>query len=549
MPNTKRLLTLQDVTETINQTKRERPARRREISSDRAVAKPEKIRAELNIEKWPAIWNPTHSKIHSKDNVQSRTLEREISGPDGTKTVSQVTINPIAHLGDLTTDDQRTLYALIKHWEDRGKPPHETPFSIRHVAKLLHKKGWGTNVIDAITGSLERLRGTLLVWTRSYRSRDQRVEDMERVYVNILSKLKVIRRKVDGHVTTEAGYFQFDDHLLKNLLDNYTKPFLFEVFMSIKGEITLKLYSYLDLIMADKTRFERCTKELFEDLGLNGTSYRNPSKRKQNLESAFEELQGLMLTTGVLKSATIEKTKDGKDYKAVFQKVSRTAFAQEEISATTFASVEPVVINDYSKTQDPTMAQAKEVVRYFHRIIHGTEQHEPQSRESDQALTLFTRYGFEKTKHIIDYAAGKATETNFKIQHFGAVLSYTSRAIADFDRRRAPERSRKEPAPASIVRPAPEKRWARGEARLAALTPEQYRARFDKIRADLFAEVPFLAQQRSGSDLQEKMVRSRLVQAMEREPMDVLLLDALKLPEPLRKIFPFPGAQKAGTSL
>src|SRR6185295_13639026 len=84
--------------------------------------KPERIRAELNIEKWPAIWHPTHSKIHSKDNTQSRTLERESAGLDGTKTVSKVTINPIPQLGDLTTDDQRTLYALIKHWEERGKP-------------------------------------------------------------------------------------------------------------------------------------------------------------------------------------------------------------------------------------------------------------------------------------------------------------------------------------------------------------------------------------------------------------------------------------------
>ena len=128
-----------------------------------------------------------------------------------------------SHLGDLTTDDQRTLYALIKHWEERGKTPHETPFSVRHLAKLLHKKGWGTNVIDAITGSLERLRGTLLVWTRSYRSKDQRVEDLETVYINILSKLKIVRRKIDGHVTTEAGYFQFDDHILRNLLSKSLK--------------------------------------------------------------------------------------------------------------------------------------------------------------------------------------------------------------------------------------------------------------------------------------------------------------------------------------
>jgi hypothetical protein len=485
-----------------------------------AVPKPEKIRAELNIEKWPAIWNPTHSKIHTRDNVASRTLEREITGPDGIRTVSQVTINPIAHLGDLTTDDQRTLYALIKHWEDRGKPPHETPFSIRHVAKLLHKKGWGTNVIDAITGSLERLRGTMLVWTRSYRSRDQRVEDMERVYVNILSKLKIVRRKVDGHVTTEAGYFQFDDHLLKNLLENYTKPFLFEVFMSIKGEIALKLYSYLDLIMADKMRFERCTKELFEDLGLSGTSYRNPSKRKQNLEKAFAELRGIALTTGVLKTATIEKTKDGTDYKAVFQKIARATFAQEQELATKFVTVEPVVINDYSKTRDPGVAQASEVVKHFHRTIHGIDQYEPQSKELGQALRLLTQYGIEKTKYIIDYAAARAGETNFKIQHFGAVLNYASRADSEFDRSRKPKPVPNQ-APVATLEPEAD-RWMRGQHRLAVLTKDQLMARFARAKEFLFMENPFLAQRwKEGSAIHEKVIRARIVRELEAEPMEL----------------------------
>ena len=84
-------------------------ANRRKKSAPIAEVKPEKIRAELNIEKWPAIWNPTHSKNHSKVRTRSRTLERESTGPDGTKTISKVTINPIGQLEDLTTDDRLTF--------------------------------------------------------------------------------------------------------------------------------------------------------------------------------------------------------------------------------------------------------------------------------------------------------------------------------------------------------------------------------------------------------------------------------------------------------
>lgn len=511
-------ITIQNVNSIDATTKTQLPKKK----SSATETKPDKIRAELNIEKWPAIWNPTHSKSHSKLRAQPRTLARETNGIDGTKTLSQVTINPIAHLGDLTTDDQRTLYALIKHWEERGKPAHETPFSIRHVAKLLHKKGWGTNVIDSITGSLERLRGTMLVWTRSYRSKDQRIEDFETVYINILSKLKIIRRKVDGHVTTEAGYFQFDDNILKNLLSNYTKPFLFDVFIDIKGEIALKLYSYLDLIMADKNRFERCTRELFEDLGLKGDSYRNPSKRKQNLQKAFDELTGIMLTTGVLKSATIEKTKDGKDYKAVFQKVARAAFVEPEPD-TRFTTQVPIVINDYSKQRDPLTAEAENLIRYFHKTFHGVDAHSPQSKETSQALSLISQHGSEACRHVVDFARAEAEKTNYSIQHFGAVLSYASRALSERTRKRQEPPPTARPVP-PFVQPAETEFQTRGESRLALLSKEQSRSRFERAKAELQSQNPFVARHwKEGNETYDKMIRARVIRELAAEPMELMI--------------------------
>lgn len=504
--------------------KKPRSSTRTVVADPSTALKPTKIRTELNIEKWPAIWNPAHSKSHSKLNVKPRTLERESTATDGTKTASKVTINPIAHLGDLTTEDQRTLYALIKHWEDKGKPPHETAFSIRQVAKLLNKS-WGTNVIDSVTGSLERLRGTMLVWTRSYRSKDQRVEDLETIYVNILSKLKIVRRKIDGHITTEAGYFQFDDHILKNLLANYTKPFLFDVFMDIKGEIALKLYSYIDLIMADKNHFERCTLELFADLGLTGASYRNPSKRKQNLERALRELQGILLTTGVLKSAIIERTKDGKDYKVVFHKVARREFEPQE-PATTFVTTAPVVINDYSRTKDPIIEQAEALVGNFYKVFHGVEKHYVQSKETDQALSLITHHGIDRAKHIVSFAKYVAGDTYYLPQTFGGIMHYASRALADFDQK------------AKVVPPRPvvtemqataAPKFERGEARLLVLTPEQHAARFGQAKEFVLGRHPTMSRMagRSENGIVEKMIRAQMVRQLEDEPMDLMLLPNL----------------------
>jgi hypothetical protein len=165
-------------------------------------------------------------------------------------------------------------------------------------------------------------------------------------------------------------------------------------------------------------------------------------------------------------------------------------------------------------------------------------------------LALVSKYGLEKARGVVDFAAAEAAKTKFSPQNFGAVLNYTSRAVADFDRRQQKERAHSAPAAAHVARQEPEeKRWPRGEARLAVLTPEQYRWRFEKTKAILFAEVPFLAQQRSNSDLQEKMVRSRMVRALEREPMDILPPSALKLPESLRGILPVAATQNPGMGL
>src|SRR5438128_8477884 len=86
----------------------------------------EKIRSELNIEKWPAIWQPAKSK----NKPALRTMEREITGDDGSRTVSRVEVG-YTQLGTLSTEEQKLLYVLIKLWEDAGKPDVQVFFSTR----------------------------------------------------------------------------------------------------------------------------------------------------------------------------------------------------------------------------------------------------------------------------------------------------------------------------------------------------------------------------------------------------------------------------------
>jgi hypothetical protein len=438
--------------------------------------------------------------------------------------------------------------ALIEIWEESGKPADRPVFfSDRLLARIL-RKGWGTNVRDAIVKSLRKLRTIPIEWINSYyqKTDEGKVVCRERTPFTILSELKIVEKEVDGAVNQAVGYFKADDRMLRNLLANFTKSLLLDVLIDLKSDIGVLLYSHIDLMLARKETYERRTKELFQDLGLTNPEYNRQYERFRALKKALAELQGVRLSTGVLKVATIEKTVDGKDYKTIFKKTS----SAEVESRAEDEQPTAVVIHHYAKSADPLTAQSQEVVRLFHRLVHHVQLHEPQSKELGQALTLIGQYGFEKAKHVVEYAGSKAGETNFNMQHFGAVLSYASRASADFDRLHSPAPAQKTLGPVPVVRRAPEKQWLRGEARLAVLSKEQYQHRCQQAKAELFRQIPFLStRSRSGGNLVDSMVRSHAIRQLDQESMDLLPPQALNLPEPLARILALGAVQKPPPNL
>src|ERR1039458_799804 len=374
------------------------------------------IRTELNIEKWAGLWRPAHDSTTAK----VRTLEQEYQAKDGTRHKAKVEIG-FSHLGELTTEDQKTYYGLVKQWEISGHSPRQVFFSMRGLARILHKK-WGTNVIDAITASLRRLRATPITWENAYFDAESR-ETLEQVdTLNIISELKIVRRKIDGRVTKEAGYFRFNDFTIKNLLINHTKPVLFETILGFRTDLAQLLYTQLDLIMADKRVYERRTRDLCGDLGLHGTEFSRVYERKRSFLRAIGELRGVMLTTGIITAIEIERTKDNTDYKLTVKKGSRVFAGLEEkplpVAAKAAANVEH--------------AAARDVMLHFHKTFHGVNSGNPQSKEVVQATALVAQHGFGCAKYIVDYAHTAAAETKYRPQTFGGILQYATRAVLGF---------------------------------------------------------------------------------------------------------------------
>lgn len=421
------------------------------LQNEATTAAIEIVRPDRNLEKWP-IWQPSSSRHAPK----VRTIQREVRLPDGSKAIATVEVG-FTNKGVLTTEDQKTCYALIKHWEDRGRPENGVFFSRQQLARIL-KKSWGRNVNQSLTASLMRLRFTPFTWERSYYDNTTR-ETVERIKTfNILADLELTSRSVDGHTTKETSYFRFNERILKNLLSHYTKPVFLDTILSFQSEIAQILYTHLDLVLSDKSHYERRTKELFEDLGIEGTAYRYPSKRAQMLEHALHELEGSPLPTGTLKQVTLERTVDDHDYKIVVRKgrskgtsaraKARTGGEEEEkpsqpltlppvVAGSNGGGIAAVPAMPANSTREPspdTATPAFEQVRHFYQIFFKSgETARPTSKELTQAQNHIARLGGEKARYLVTFAYREAKRTDFAIQTYGGIAQYEGRAIGEYE--------------------------------------------------------------------------------------------------------------------
>lgn len=396
-----------------------------------------RVRSELNLEQW-SIWLPSNS---NRDPAP-RVLTKEIEGENGQKVIAEVEI-AASRKGTLTTEDQRTYYALVEHHQRNGRPDKIVYFSLRGIAKSLSKQ-WGTRTIETVTDSLTRLRANTIVWKNSYRDAATGKTQEELGFFNIITDLKIVTAKQDGHTTRAEGYFKLNDAIIANLERNHTKPVLLDVVLGFKSEVAQILYTQLDRILSrDIATYEKKTKELFADLGLEGKKYSQPSGRKQLLQTAIAELQNAPLTNGqIIRSATLERTADGKDYKLVVKR-GRTRLKNDLPDARSYESqVDPHTQEKppaESRTEPNTVIQTEtgkgiELLVYFHKVFFGTDSltTQPAQKHRDLADRMIASHGEELSRYIVNFAKTEAEKTRFAIATFGAVANYIDRAVSAF---------------------------------------------------------------------------------------------------------------------
>ena len=142
---------------------------------------------------------------------------------------------------------------------------------------------------------------------------------------SILKHLDIYERKYKsktGQKTRGYGEFELANPIVESLITNYSHPLRLDIiagFRHYKDMATL-LYAYLDRNLASQTFYEITLEKLFDHLDLNDKNVKYPSQRKKRIDPVIPELVGKPISTGILISLEIQKTKDGSDYKLICQK-------------------------------------------------------------------------------------------------------------------------------------------------------------------------------------------------------------------------------------
>lgn len=403
------------------------------------------VRPELNLEKWPGIWQPARSNSKLNEIVLER---RAFDGG-----ISKVEITANSKYGAMTTETQKVMYALFKISEIQGHP-RRIYFSSRKIAKILNKK-WSVITAEIIETGLYQLRSTFFVLKDVFYDATSR----KRVGVidtfTILTVLKVIKEDTDGHTTKEDCYCEFNEYIYNNLVNNYVKPLLLDTFLEFGDDgIAQLLYSHLDLMLSKSNEYRRPTKEVFcGELKSLGEEYKYISRRKRTFERVKPKLEGKKLSSGGVLKIILEKSLRGNDYdliatKIVTKKVYIGNFGDKveqktEITQTDRENIEKLAKSIPSElkkekaltNQKPQNTEsARELVQHFHKKFFNLENVKVTTKELNQAKELIKEYGLSVSKYIIDYANTQAVETNYKIGQFGAVLEYSGRGAAQYEK-------------------------------------------------------------------------------------------------------------------
>lgn len=281
------------------------------------------VRSELNLEQ--------NSVFSLSDNRKSRTTTYQDTLPDGTERIRTISVGRTIdgiEVGILTAHHFRIYLSLLDLWEKQGRPTNRPiHFSVLKIIKKLDLADAGPNY-DLLKKHLVHLRQIPITFEQAFYNGNDGYTSLRPF--SILKHLDIYERKYKsktGQKTRGYGEFEFANPIMESLITNYSHPLRLDIIAGFKHykDMATLLYAYLDRNLANQPFYEITLKKLFDHLDLNDENVKYPSQRKKRIDPVIPELSGKPISTGILTSLEIQKTKDGSDYKLICQKKGQIA--------------------------------------------------------------------------------------------------------------------------------------------------------------------------------------------------------------------------------
>mgnify|MGYP005817859155 CR=1 FL=1 len=303
------------------------------------------VDSEINVTKWANwIFQAMHSAVvqHNNQFFAPRVREWQDQNPvTGQIDLNRLTVHTLNGKEVLTTFDFRTWVSLEKLWWDRRphKPGEWMDVSLRELARTMNLSWAGKKTSMELRRSIWRLAQITIEWRGGFVTSDGRrshllraetsltlVEAMFADRMTIDKGVPITADLLDDTATTgnrTAIRFRFNHIIENNLFKLKTKPVYLDAIRNISPGLAQSLYTFLDVVMADKEYWERNLIDLVRtDLGVMG-KYTWHAEYFRMVKAWIAEIQGKPISTGIV-DLKIARRKREQGYKLV---VVKTPFA------------------------------------------------------------------------------------------------------------------------------------------------------------------------------------------------------------------------------
>lgn len=274
-------------------------------------------RVDVNIEKW-GIFTTTH-----KTTKKSREITREITLPGGEKNIQKISIGKLedgTEIGLLGTGEAKIYYLANYLWDKQGRPQDgKINFSILGCLKELGDSTDGKSVYNWFVKKIDRCRLIPIHFHNAYKNKEGEITDIKTV-ITLFSDYYIFERRKDIKKGPNFSFSSITLHpvIIKSLIDHNVKPIRFDVLKALTHDVSVLLWRHFDLMLFDKTKYERDLVDLAQEIGLSITQ--EPRHIKRTILKGLDELKGKDLTNGRIINATIEPSQTPSKHKVVITK-------------------------------------------------------------------------------------------------------------------------------------------------------------------------------------------------------------------------------------